>query len=302
MVAELRTDDAQRFDLPRAYRRQQAFLAAGSLTLAGLLVAAVAFEPDLRDSALPMAIVLSVFAFFVGGALYSLRISRGRHHGVEIARDGIRPLGGDAARTVGWAEISELRVRQVLQRLELCSPGGEVRARLEFQLERFEEALAAVLAHLPAAPMLALQGSHLEVRRPPAERLTILAVVASMGAIAAWSSEHRDLILWLGFPVMVVAAATDYFTLAQRIEVRGGRLLFHARARSKEVDLAEVERARLRLRAISEGVKGLAVELRYRGGRVEFLPRSSADPFALLRLVQGGLDDLRRERERSGAR
>ena len=291
------------FDLPRSYRRQQKALAAGSLAVALLVALAIAFEADLREKTALLALALGLLAFFGGFGLYALRISRRGVHGVEIGRDGIRPLAGGPSRQVSWAELAELRERPVLQRVELRTPGGEVRARLEFQLEGFEDALAAVVANVRPAPHLETRDGRLEVTQPPGQTtLLVIACVAALGFLV-WHFDRVEFAVWLALPaVMAGAAFVDRFIVVRSVEVRDGRLLLHAAARRQEIELADVAGTQLRLRELGHGVTRLDLELRLADGTSRFVRPGAADPFALRRLVERGLEDLRRARQRAPGR
>lgn len=284
-------DEAPRqFDLPQALRRRQWGYGLGAFAAVGLLVAAMIFEGEVLQQPTLLALSAGLIAIFSGIGLQCLHVARTRSYAIEIGRDGVRPIAGGTAAWVSWAEIAELRERPLLYRIELCSPGGTVRARLEYQLEDFDEALAAVVARVRPAPHLETRGPELEVPLPPGRMPVVAGTVAASSALVFWKLGGAGLYTWLALPfTMAVAAAADRFLVTRRVEVRNGRLLLYARLRRTEIDLAEVTDTRLRVRDIGNGVKRLDLELRFASGKTRFIRPGAANPFALKRLIDPAL-------------
>jgi len=295
MHAETLAEGTRLFDLSRAYRRQNAAAAAGALAVAGLLALGLVFEGGLRETNVLLALSIGLVAIFSAIGIHRLNLARTRRYAVEIGRDGLRPVDGGGANRVSWAEIAELRERPVLGRIELRTPGGEVRAALEYRLENFEAALAEVVERVRPAPHLEVQGAQLAVPKPSIEQRVGLVMAFAASVVVAWKLGLVKLFGLLALAAVLAAAAlADRYLVTRAVEVREGRLLLHTRLRREEIDLADVAGSRLRLRDLGNGVKRLDLELRFTSGETRFVRPGPVDAFALQRLIERGLADVRR--------
>lgn len=279
------------FDLPGSLRRQQRRFALGAFAVVGLLVAGMLFAQEFREEPALLALTAGLVAIFSGLGLRCLHLARTHRYGVEIGPDGVRPLQQGPAGWISWGEIAELRERPVLQRVDLCSPGGEVRASLEYQLENFDEALAAVVAGVRPAPHLETPGGRLEARTVPGLKPLLVAIFAGALAFGVWSFAVRGDALPLLLPVVLAGATlADLFLQVRTVEVRDTRLLLHAPLRRSEIDLSRVESVRLRLRELGRGQRLLDLEIRFRSGETRLIRPAGFDPFALRRTVATALN------------
>lgn len=288
-------DGSRQFDLPRRVRRQHRAFALGAFGVAVLLALVMTIEGGRDPDPVLLAISAVLLAIFTGIGLWSLRISRSQRYGIELGRDGLRPLTGGTADWVSWAEIAELRERPLLERVELCTPGGEVRARLEYQLEGFERVLAAVVARARPAPHLETRGSVLEARNPSTRTPVAAAVVVASVALAFLSYRHLGGALPLILPgLLLVGAIADHFLCIRSVEVRDSQLRVHALVGRPAVDLDVVDEVRLGLRDLTHGRKRLDVLLVFSNGEEHFVRPPGVDAFALYRLIAASLPETRR--------
>lgn len=276
-------------------------MGVGALALVSVLGIAIALDPDARSEPVALALAAGVAVIFSGIGLWCLHLARTQRYGIEIGREGLRPLVAGTAGHVSWAEIAELRERPLLERVELCSPGGEVRARLEYQLENFEEALAAVIAQVRPAPHLPTQGSRIEIRALTAQPGFVLAILAASAAFAFVSWRFFGESLPLVLPGLLLAGAVaDHFLRIREVEVRDGQLRVHAKVDRPAVDLSAVTELGFALQDLGRGRKRLEVQIVFANGEKQLVRPPGVDAFALYRLIAEALPEASRTTRSAG--
>jgi hypothetical protein len=139
------------YTVARGYRRMTLVSSVIALGLGGAaLVLPLVIPGWMPRTRGDLATVCVATVLFGGLGVFGLRQCEDMAYYAFTPRaDGFRMDDRASTEQVPWSEIVRVRERRFQQRVELLDATGRVRGRLEFQVARFEEALAAVLRAVP---------------------------------------------------------------------------------------------------------------------------------------------------------
>lgn len=136
----------------RQFRLARSFVwTARSLAIASIVAAILLFASPLLFPTFPWlaAIVSGSLAALVAFGLRNEAFWPDRYT-IELSRDRVRVPAFD--RSARWSELSDLRERRFLRRVDILHQAGARFASLEFQLESFDEALDLTLDGISPRP------------------------------------------------------------------------------------------------------------------------------------------------------
>ncbi len=216
---------------------------------------------------------------------FTLPVSLSGRYSVEVDPAGLRLVTKTgAAHSVSWPEIAELRERRVLERVELVDSAGRERARLDYQIIGFEDLLAYVLDHVPAAaPAPAVQFLRRASRGDIIVDGLSLALSAAVTVIALAQREFVGLMV----PGLLLGlTAARHFGLVRAVEISGRTVTVCRWLRRTTMDLKDVSAVRIALRPIGKHKSGLDLALEFRNGQRQFIRPGAGDIFALYRATR----------------
>jgi hypothetical protein len=251
--------------------------------IAAAFVGASLYEPK----EFPM--LLGIFGAVVFGtpAYFGIRLGHWPEiYAIEISALGVRQVSSGAF--VPWSGIVRLRERGLLERVDLIGHAGPTGISLEYQLERFQEALARVVEHVRSGGLPAPTS----FGRPWSSGWSILHIAALVGFIGLgvwlWYSEDR----WKG--LLIIVAMSFFFVVDRwgeisRVTLAHGVLAVRRGIRVAEYPLHDIASVRLALRPLGKGRHSLDVYVESGGELIPIRP-IGADPFELHRALTAEIE------------
>ncbi len=196
---------------PNFIRRCRCYLALG------IVIAAVAVIAVFVESAVTRALAWVALLASASLAYSAWRALRGAgHRTVEIGPEGVR---ADDGPLLPWTELAGARERGSLGRLDLLDGRGRTRVRLDHQLDRFREAVEAVIAGRAAVasfdPTMTFRGRAMAGWGAVATRV-LLAAVPAAGWAAHWIRDPR----WaVGLALLPLLSTLEFVRHVQTLRV-----------------------------------------------------------------------------------
>lgn len=206
------TPTARRYAIrPTFLRRCRCYLGLGVVIAVAAIIALVV------ESALARTLAWIALVASAALAYSAWRTLRGAgHRAVEIGPDGVRADDGELLR---WTELAGARERGSLGRLDLLDSRGRTRVQLDHQLDRFAEAVEAVVAGRTSVagfdPTMTFRGRALGGWSALATRV-LLAAVPAAGWAVHWIRDPR----WaFGLAVLPLLSTLEFVRQVQSLRV-----------------------------------------------------------------------------------
>lgn len=196
---------------PNFLRRCRCYLGLAVVIAAGAIIAVVV------QSAIARTLAWIALGASTALAYSAWRTLRGAgHRAVEIGPDGVRADDGELLR---WTELAGARERESLGRLDLLDGRGRIRVQLDHQLDRFSEAVEAVVAGRTAVagfdPTMTFRGRAMAGWGAIATRV-LLAAVPAAGWAAHWIRDPR----WaFGLALLPLLSTLEFVRHVQSLRV-----------------------------------------------------------------------------------
>jgi hypothetical protein len=232
----------ERFELARTSR--WLFLATPWLmAMLAALCLALPFLPDdgrPKNEAFVAGFSAFGFAMFGAGTWYSVRtVRRLPLAAISLDHEGLWPtvLNRETA-IVKWGEITRVRERPALQRLELVDRYGVVKMRLEYQLQAFERIRAIVLERAALAKQArAGNGTY---TMPWWHHPFSVGAMFGFSLLGWYAGQTNPILGYGGMAAVVVVIAWEYSTIPYRLRLAGGTLELAFPGRTRSIPRAQV--------------------------------------------------------------
>ena len=246
--------------------------------IAALAVAGFAFSSPWLDAEVSWWMAGGIGVFALAAAASSFRAGfQPKSYSVQMSDDGVRlPSEG---RWAPWSQIAGLKERLFLQRVDLIDRSGARFASLEYQLERFSEALETAVA-----------GMRVEVpdqdvfRRAISSPPVLIGLVAGVGlcAFGTWywlaRGETSGLLL---AAILIGALGYEAMTEIWSVSLLPEGVQIQRGPRKQLVPWRDVAKVELDLRHAGRGSQLLDVFLVQTSGARERIRPMGANPFHL---------------------